>query len=426
MKSSTDARSIGLDQERLMPGFATPDDRIFHRDLVIFGLIAFALTVAVYLATTSWHLPFPRDNTTLVLGRDFLNLWMYGRAADTPDPSRFYDVGTYNAELLSLLGQGYPGQNWSYPPSVMLLASPFARLDYLAALALWTSLGLLLFLWVAHRQLNDWRILLPIALSPAALHCLISGQSSYMTTAMLVTIFAWLNPRPILAGVLIGLLTIKPQVGCLLPLMLIAAGRWRVFASAATTTILLVMLTSAVFGFQVWIDFIERGLPAQNLVLSDPDRIMTPFQPTVFMNVRGLDLDYTVAMVAQLFVSVPSILALVWAFRYRRDADPRLLLALFLACTVSASPYLLSYDTLPLTLAAVTLMAAGMLDGAGRRLAQLVFWGPMLQLVFGLAHLPGPALIAPAFAAWLVFRLKSAETATDLSDTGMTVLHSRV
>jgi hypothetical protein len=231
---------------------------------------------------------------------------------------------------------------------------------------------------------------------------------------MLVTIFAWLKQRPVLAGVLIGLLTLKPQIGFLLPLMLIAAGRWRVFASAATTTILLVMLTSAVFGFQVWIDFAERGLPAQNLVLSDPARIMTPFQPTVFMNVRGLNLDYAVAMMTQLLVSVPSILALIWAFRYRRDADPRLLLALFLACTVSASPYLLSYDTLALTFAAVSLMASGLLDGLGRRLAQLVFWCPLLQLVFGLAHLPGPALIAPAFAAWLVFRLKSAKKATDL------------
>ncbi|MGG6497753.1 UNVERIFIED_CONTAM: DUF2029 domain-containing protein, partial [Bacteroidetes bacterium 56_B9] len=83
------------------------------------------------------------------------------------------------------------------------------------------------------------------------------------------------------------------------------------------------------FGFQVWVDFIEKGLPTQGLVLSDPDRIGTPFHPTVFMNLRGLDLNYTVAMLAQLLVSLPAILMTLWAFRYRRDADPRILRALF-------------------------------------------------------------------------------------------------
>jgi hypothetical protein len=407
MPVGSEQTGVSAALKRLVPQFASTDDRVFHRDFLIFGTIIFVLTAAVYIATTSWRLPFPQDNTTLALGRDFLNFWMYGRAAGTPDPGRFYDVATYNAELRAVLGPGFPGQNWSYPPSVMLLAAPFAQFGYLTALAVWTVLGLVLFLSVARSHVDDWRILLPVALSPAALFCLISGQSSFITAAMLLTIFAWLDRRPVLAGVLIGLLTLKPQVGFLFPFMLIAAGRWRVFASATATTLLLVGLTGVAFGFQIWVDFVAKGLPAQNLVLSDPHRIATPFYPTVFMNVRGLDLDYAVAMTAQLLVSVPAILATIWAFRYRRDADPRLLRALFLSCSVAASPYLLAYDTLALTFAAVTLLSAGLLNGAGRRLVQLVFWIPTLQLVFGSAHLPGPALIAPAFAAWLVLRLKA-------------------
>ena len=45
---------------------------------------------------------------------------------------------------------------------------------------------------------------------------------------MLITIFAWLDRRPVAAGVLIGLLTLKPQLGILFPVMLIASARWRV------------------------------------------------------------------------------------------------------------------------------------------------------------------------------------------------------
>jgi hypothetical protein len=52
----------------------------------------------------------------------------------------------------------------------------------------------------------------------------------------------------------------------------------------------LVGVTAAIFGGQVWIDFVANGLPVQGLVLSDPDRIATPFFLTFFINFRGLDL----------------------------------------------------------------------------------------------------------------------------------------
>src|SRR6185295_8489203 len=163
---------------------------------------------------------------------------------------------------------------------------------------------------------------------------------------MLVTIFFWLDRRPVAAGILIGLLTLKPQLGLLLPVMLIASGRWRVFASAAVTAIVLMGAAAAIFGPQVWVDFATKGLAASNLVLADPERIATPFYPTVFMNLRGINLPYGIAMAAQLCLSGLAVAAVSWAYRFRRDADPLLLMALFLACAVGGSPYLLSYDTL--------------------------------------------------------------------------------
>ena len=78
-----------------------------------------------------------------------------------------------------------------------------------------------------------------------------------------------------------------------------------------------------------------------------------------------------------------------------------------LATTASASPYLLASDLLPLSFAAVALLAGGGLDAPGRRLVQLVYWTPALQLALGSGHLPGPALIAPAFAGYLVLRLRA-------------------
>lgn len=390
-----------------MPADIRSENSEAIRALSILGAFFFLVALIGYLVTASWQPEIPRDGTSLVVGRDFLNFWMYGRAAPTADPSRFYDVAEYNRALQALLGAGYPGLNWSYPPSIFFLAAPFGQLGYLTALTLWTLLGAAIFFVVARRHISDNRLLAALLLSPAAVFCIISGQSSLITAAMLVTIFMWLDRRPVAAGILIGLLTLKPQLGILFPIMLIASARWRVFASATITTLLIVAATALVFGPQVWVDFATKGLAGNNLVLADPERIATPFYPTVFMNLRGIDLPYSAAMAVQLCVSAAAVGVVAWAFRVRRDADPLLLMALFLACSIAAVPYMLSYDTLALAFVALLLLGTGSLDGAGRRFVQLVYWLPLIQMVFGNWHVPGPALIAPAFAIYTLMRLRA-------------------
>lgn len=375
--------------------------------ILVFASALFAGLAAIgYLWTISWVEPIPHDATSLVVGRDFLNFWMYGRAAWLPDPSRFYDAHIYNAALTALLGADYPGQNWSYPPSIMLIAAPFGRLSYFAALLCWTVLGIGVFVWVSVRRIGDRRLLIPILLSPAAVFCLMSGQSSFLTAAMLLTIIACLDRRPVLAGVLIGLLTLKPQLGLLFPVMLAASGRWRVFFVATICALLIAALTAAVFGPQVWVDFVLKGLPVQNLVLADPERVGTPFYPTIFMNVRGTGASYGVAMAVQVCFSALAVGAVFFAYRFRKDADPLLLTALFFACSISVVPYLLAYDTLTMTCLAVMLLAAGKLDAAGQTLAKLIYWLPLIQIALGQFHIPGPALIPPAFAFYACMRLK--------------------
>ena len=263
-------------------------DRELVRALAILGAFALIATAGVYLYKLDGQWPFPRDGSTLVVGRDFLNFWMYGRAAALENPAQWYDAAAYHAALAALLGPNYPGQNWSYPPSVMLIAAPFGLLSYLHALAAWTALGLAGFLAFARRQCADPLLAAALVFSPAVVFCLISGQSSLVTAMMLVGIFWALDRRPVVAGILIGLLTIKPQLGLLFPVVLIASGRWRVFVVASVTAVALFAISAALFGTQAWVDFVLKGLPTQNLVLADPEGIATPYYPTVFMNLRGV------------------------------------------------------------------------------------------------------------------------------------------
>ncbi len=388
----------------LVPQLDDPENTEFLRALLLLGGALFALTLLSYFCTVNWTTPFPRDRATLVLGRDFLNLWMYGRALLDVDPARFYDVAVYNAELAKLLGPGYPGQNWPNPPTALAVMAPFGLLAYFPALIAWFAIGLLSFYLAGRRELSDLRILAVVLVSPAALLCVISGQSSLLTTAALLAIFAQLDKRPAVAGILIGLLTIKPQLGVLFPIALIASGRLRVFGWAAATTLALLAISVALGGVEGWHEYIVKAMPLQREVLGDSAGTAVPFQPTVFMNVRGLVGNH-IGELIQLAFAVGAATAVAAAFRYRRDSDPRLLQALLLACTVCASPYMGAYDLLPLTFLAVALLAEGKLDATGRRLAQLVFWTPALQLLFGNLQIPGPGFIAPVFAVYLVAKL---------------------
>jgi hypothetical protein len=203
------------------------------------------------------------------------------------------------------------------------------------------------------------------------------------------------------------LLTLKPHLGLLFPVMLAASGRWRVFLVASATALLIAAMTAALIGPQVWIDFLQKGIPVQNLVLADPDRIGTPNFPTIFMNVRGTGASYAIAMTVQACFSAFAVGAVFFAFRYRRNGDPQLLAALFFACSICGVPYLLSYDTLPATCLAVMLLGSGTLDRRGQVLAKLVYWLPLIQMALGTGHIPGPALIPPAFALYALMRLKA-------------------
>jgi general stress protein CsbA len=94
-----------------------------------------------------------------------------------------------------------------------------------------------------------------------------------------------------------------------------------------------------------------------------------------------------------------------YAYRFRKDADPQLLAALFFACMICGVPYLLAYDTLAATCLAVMLLSSGKLDATGETLAKLIYWLPVVQMTLGQLHVPGPALIPFAFALYLLMRL---------------------
>ncbi|MDQ3075032.1 MAG: DUF2029 domain-containing protein [Pseudomonadota bacterium] len=366
--------------------------------LVMLARIAPIMAIA-YLVMWLWLIdpgfPIPRDGTELVVGRDFLNFWIAGRHAWDSDPGQYYDLLTYQRAMAPLVGPGYPGQIWSYPPAVLLIAAPFGLLPYLPALAVWSMIGPIVFLLALSQWTREPLLLVAAVLCPAAVFGLISGQIHFIIAAILLTVLRQRQARPWLAGALLGLLIVKPQLGLFFPLLFLVERNFRAVLAAGLSMLAIAGLTALFWGPGIWHEYFTVGIPTQSLVLSDPGALSAPFMPTVLMNLRGASLSFAFASTAQALASVVAVALIAWRFRHRPAADDWQANAGFLAAAVLGTPYMLGYDTLALTTAALF----ALVQRAVNRWAVLGCWLLVLvQMVLGQIGLAGSALI-PLFVA---------------------------
>src|SRR5207344_2235014 len=91
-----------------------------------------------------------------------------------------------------------------------------------------------------------------VLLAPVTILPLLQGQNGLLTSALIVGGMRLMRRRPILGGALLGLATIKPQLGMLIPLALIGSGLWRTLAAASVTAVLLVIASGLAFGWEIW------------------------------------------------------------------------------------------------------------------------------------------------------------------------------
>jgi hypothetical protein len=322
----------------------------------LFFKLAFAVGVTVAMLELGYLLssPLPYDPVGYMVGRDFVNTWLGAKLALTGNPAPFFGPDAYRHLLADHFGPNYPLHIWSYPPHFLLFTWPWGFLPYMTGYILYSVLGLILYLWVVSdgQRRADHLVLLVIA--PAVTLNVWTGQNGFLTTALLVGGLIQLDRRPVLAGVLFGMLSIKPQLGVVLPLMLLLTGRWRTIAAAAITIAALIALTSIAFGPHVWTAYIDDALPTQRKVVFEGFSHYMVHMPTAFMNAKVAGLSTTVAGWIQAVVTAATIAAVTWTFWRRRDRD--LSNALLVTAVFTVTPYAFNYDMVVFSWVVIMLM----------------------------------------------------------------------
>ena len=300
---------------------------------------------------------FTSPNGTLMV--DYLSFWVAGKQVLLGTPEHAYQTLEF-VEIQKQLSETDTFFGFFYPPTFQLLQSVFAFLPYKIAFAAFVVLttGLL---GVACRLITGkWLLAACFILIPACANNAFHGQNAALTAALYGFFLIGVERnRMILAGIALGILTIKPQLGVLVPIALIASLNWRTFVSASVTTITLAAVSVAVLGIGVWQAFwLQAPVATAAMELGSVEWTK---MISVYGSARQLGLGSGPAYAVQIVAGIGA-LTCVWV-AWRRSTDMAVRAPVLLGGTLLVTPFALSYDLTLLIVPCAFLIREGLKNG---------------------------------------------------------------
>ena len=374
-------------------------------------LAVIVLTAIAWMARSK-HLV---DSRGKPIGYDFITFWAASHLALTHHAADAYNIPLiFKAENLAV-----PASRgvfvWYYPPTFYLLILPLALLPYLLSYWVFTLTTLAVYL-AAFRHLLRTGLQ---SYARPALWCLAGfaglwlnlfhGQNAFLTAALAAAALLTLDTQPILAGVFLGLLAIKPHLALLFPVVLIVIGAWRTLLTALITGSTFLALGTAVLG----VDTLKACLGSLRYARLFLEGGFLPWvkMPTVFALLRLLHVPVTAAYLVHGIVALLATAA-VWRI-WRVSQDRQLQSAVLMTATFLISPYVFDYDLAWLAFPIAWLALLGLRDGwrPSEREALVAAWVLPVAMspVVKLTHLQ-PAPFVLGWLLWLMLRRASSQT----------------
>jgi alpha-1,2-mannosyltransferase len=316
-----------------------------------------------------------------VIGRDFVNIWHGGRVA-AKDPARVYDRDAYRKDLQRDVGIGgiYA---YSYPPHMLAASLPFGKIPYLVALLAWTLITGALF-WHAARPLlasaglPSWIVFL----MPASLFNIFAGHFGFLVGALALYGWAAAGRAPMRSGLAFAVMTIKPHLGLLVPIILVARKRWNEIAWSALFAVGFVGLSIAIFGSELWRVWLTSTLSFQASLIGgdNANMIYLYMMPTVERMAASWGFPAVLNTVLQAGFAISVLSVLVWGWRKRLTVSD--LGQLSIIGVLLMLPYVFVYDMVACNLVILVLAARfhETLSRVERSLLIFAFLVPVLHM----------------------------------------------
>ena len=364
------------------------DKYLQPKPALLFVLLMASIQYLMYCKLLFW----PSEDFTYA--GDFVVFWPAAKAIlDGNMVSLYIGDGMHDAMLHYRPEGALERLTWQYPPHAGLIFSPIGLLPFPVAYMTWFALGVAALAGSLTVANVDRRAIVILLLTSPIFLALITGQIALFITSLMVVAVFWAKSRPILAGLAAGLLTIKPQLGIFLPLVFIAGGHWRAFASAAVFSLTLWLGSVALLGVEAWIAFFERIGLVSDMVSEG----VMPYHK--MLNIYAASnfalLPQAVAYGITAIAAIAAAVAVFWTSR--KTDDPRWRYAVLATATLLVTPYSWYYEL------ALVLPAVWFALEHGYRNGWLDYERESVAILFALSvSLPGPELTAGVSVPFLV------------------------
>ncbi len=323
--------------------------------LILLGICT--LAIAGWIAVSDGLI----DRNGKPLGTDFSNVYAAGSLTWQGRPAEAYQPALQHAEEQAVFGgREVPFYGWLYPPFFFTVAFLVASLPYAWGLAIWLAASFAAYLAAMRAILPRPETLLIAAAFPAVFINIGHGQNGFLTAALLGGALHWLDRRPWLAGVLIGLLAYKPQFGVLIPVALFAGGRWSTIGAAVATIAALLAVSFVTLGGGVWHAFADSMTFTQTVVLEQGGIGWEKIQ-SVFSAMRMWGAGVHLAYAIQIALALMLAASLAWL--WQSNAEFELKASALATASLLATPYVLDYDLVALAVGIVFFVRHGLSRG---------------------------------------------------------------
>jgi arabinofuranan 3-O-arabinosyltransferase len=337
------------------------ENRIFAADRVAIYSAAVVICYAAFLAIGVEQGIWLQTSAGVPVANDFLPMWVAGRLTLEHGAASAYDWQTMLAAERAATGGAFENLYvWPYPPTFFFAAAAVAMLPFGAALVAWTSVLLVAFLAAVYAIVPRWMAPIAALASPLTLWNVAIGQNGTLMAALLGGSLACLETRPVLAGMLLGLLTYKPHFGLLFPLVLVLTGNWRAIGAAAATALALAAASWLAFGGESWALFLAHLYRFGGSAL-ETNAIGWGKLQSVYGLLRSLGVGAAAAWSAHVAVALctAAVVAVAWTRRW----PYALKAALLSGATLVVTPYVFVYDLVALAVPVAFLVADGLRTG---------------------------------------------------------------
>ncbi|HET9407651.1 MAG TPA: glycosyltransferase family 87 protein [Candidatus Sulfotelmatobacter sp.] len=312
------------------------------------GLIVGLVVWSIYV----WNITAPgwRDRGGSLKGGDFAHLYVLGKIALEHRGTELYDIEAQK----NLMAERVPSARGIYyypiyPPQTSILMALFASLSYGRALVAWLVMGTLLYaaccfgVWRSCPVLAGERVLVAVlaAAFPGFFQAILWGQTSVLALACFTLVFLALRKElDFWAGIALGLLAFKPQLGVAAAVVFLAERNWKVIAGAVLSGVAEFFVAWMYYGWRpllAWLRAIARIADA--LPLLEPKPYQT-HSLRIFWSLLYVPRGVSLALY---FVSAAIILYFT-VVTWRSDLPMPVQYASLLFATVLVSPHLIVYD----------------------------------------------------------------------------------